>query len=318
MSRLSRSHFIAGSAATLALAPQVIRAQAPVKIRMSAVPTDDMTPIYYAVKNGLYQKAGLDFEIVVVSSGSASTAAVVSGTYEMGKASPIASVIAHLKGFPITIVANGAVYLARTPYSGMLVASDAPFKTAADLNGKIGAAAGLNDINHMAMLNWIEKNGGDPKSVKFVEIPASATAPALIEHRVDFAILNEPLYHGALETGKIRLFADGFASVSDRWLTSAYLAQPEWAKKNADAMRRFERVTFEATAYTNTHKAETAAMMSELTKIPLPVFSKMSRIEGATSNDPSYLTPVIALALKYNAIPRSFPAREMYWTNTPA
>ena len=269
-----------------------------------------MTPIFWAVKTGMYSKAGLDFEIVTVSSGSASTAAVVSGTYEMGKASPIASVIAHLKGFPITIVANGAVYLSRTPYSGMLVASDALLKTAADLNGKIGAAAGLNDINHMAMLNWIEKNGGDAKSVKFVEVPASATAPALIEHRIDFAVLNEPLYHGALETGKIRLFADAFASVSDRWLTSAYLAQPEWAKKNADAMRRFERVTFEATRYTNGHKNETAEMMSELTKIPLPVFSKMSRIEGATSNDPTYLTRHQP-ALKYNAIPKTFRQRNV-------
>jgi hypothetical protein len=54
-------------------------------------------------------------------------------------------------------------------------------------------------------------------------------------------------------------------------------------------------------------------MMSEITKIPLPVFRKMARIEGATSADPALLQPVIELAARYNVIPRSFPAKEMYF-----
>lgn len=309
---ISRRRLLAAATAVVA-APYAAGAQALEKVRLIGVPTDDMTPIYYAARNGLYQRAGIELEIVTASSGAAATAAVVGGAYELGKASPTQSVIAHLRGIPITIVANGAIWLTRTPWNGILVAADSPIKTGADCNGKTAASANLNDVNQFATLNWIEKNGGDAKSVKWIEIPGSATAAALVDHRVDIAVLNEPLLSAALEGGKIRILGDGFGTVANRFLASAYLAQPEWPAKHPEAARRFARATYEAAAYTNTHKPETIAMMSEVTKIPAEVFTKMTRIEGSTAGDQSLLQPVIELALRYKVIAHSFPAREMYW-----
>jgi NitT/TauT family transport system substrate-binding protein len=310
---ISRSSAIIGATA-LAFAPALVHAQELEKIRFSAVPTDDMTPIYWAVKTGMYKKVGIDLEIVPVSSGSASTAAVISGAYEMGKASPVASILAHLKDLPVTIIANGSVNQTGDRWSGMLVSTESTIKTAADCNGKIGAAAGLNDINQIAMMNWIDKNGGDSKSVKWVEIPASATAPAITERRIDFAILNEPLTSAALATGKIKFLANAFGSVAPRWLTSAYLTQPDFANKHADLMKRFQKATYESATYTNSHEKETIPVMSEASKIPLDVFSKMNRIEGATNGDPSLITGLMETIFRYKLIPKTFPSKDMYWT----
>jgi NitT/TauT family transport system substrate-binding protein len=312
VANLSRSQLLVATAA-LALAPRAVGAQTLEKLRMCGIPTDDMTPIYYAVKSGMYQKAGIDLEIVPMASGSASTAAVIGGAYELGKASPVASLLAHLKGLPLTIVANGSIYNARAPFSGMLVAVDSPIKTAADCNGKTGSAASLFDISHLAIMNWVDKNGGDSKSMKFVEAPGSVTAAALAGHRIDVSILNEPYLSAALATGKVRLIADGYAAVAERWLTSGYLAQPEFTTKHADLMRQFARVTYESAAYAKGHESETAPMMAQASKIPLPVFAKMNRIEGSTTGDPTLLQPVIELAAKYKVIARAFAAKEMYW-----
>jgi NitT/TauT family transport system substrate-binding protein len=309
----SRAQAVAGIAAGMVAVPQFVRAQTLEKVRMSAVPLDDMTPVYWAIKAGYYQKAGIDLEVVPVASGSASTAAVIAGAYELGKASPIASMLAHLRGLPITIVANSAMVLARTPFGGMLVAADSPIKTAPDCNGKIGASPGLNDISALAMTNWIDKNGGDIKTVKWVELTPTAFAPAIYEHRIDFANISEPLLSAALETGKLRVLANAFGSVSDRWLGAAYVARPDWANKNPDVVKRFAAVTYEAAAYINTHKPETVAMMSEATKIPAALFAKMVRIEGATSSDPRLLEPLIDLAVRYKVIPNRFPASDLYW-----
>jgi ABC-type nitrate/sulfonate/bicarbonate transport system substrate-binding protein len=99
---LTRLQLLAGTgAAALACAPLPLRAQALPHIRVAGVATDDMTPIYWAVKSGMYQKAGLDVEIVPVSSGTAATTAVVAGAYEIGKGSPIASMLAHLRGLRV-------------------------------------------------------------------------------------------------------------------------------------------------------------------------------------------------------------------------
>jgi NitT/TauT family transport system substrate-binding protein len=312
MASISRAAALA-SATVAAFAPAVVHPQELKKIRFSAVPTDDMTAVYWAWKQGIYRKVGIDLEIVQVASGSVSTSAVISGAYEMGKASPIASIVAHLKNLPLTIVANGAVHLAGARWSGMLVASESTIKTGADCNNKVGAAAGLNDISQMAQMNWIDKNGGDSKTVKWVEIPGSALAAALIERRVDFGLIAEPTLSTALDTGKIRILADAYSAVAPRWLASAYLAQPDFANKNADLMKRFQKATYESAAYTNMHANETIQLMSDATKLPTTTYSKMARIEGATNGDPSMIAGLIDLSFRYKLIPNAFPSKDMYW-----
>jgi NitT/TauT family transport system substrate-binding protein len=312
VSKLTRAAALAGATAAV-FAPALVHPQELEKIRLSGVPTDDMTPIYWAWKTGMYKKVGIDLEIVPVSSGSASTAAVIGGAYEMGKASPVASILAHLKGLPVTIIANGSVNQTGDRWSGMLVATESTIKTGADCNNKIGAAAGLNDINQIAMMNWIDKNGGDSKTVKWVEIPASAEAAAIIERRVDFAVLNEPNTTAALETGKIRVLANAFGSVAPRWLTSAYLTQPDFANKHADLMKRFQKATYDSAAYTNAHENETIQLMSDASKITVATFSKMARIEGATNGDPGLITGLMETIFRYKLIPKTFPSKDMYW-----
>jgi NitT/TauT family transport system substrate-binding protein len=312
MGTISR-RLLLGTATAFAVAPRAARAQTLEKIRLCGVPTDDMTPIYYALKTGLYQRAGIDLEIVTVANGAVSTAGVVGGAYELGKASPTQSVIAHRRSLPVVIIANGAIWTVRTNWSQILVAADSSIKTGADCNGKTGSAANLNDVSQFCVMKWVDMNGGDSRTIKWVEIPGSAAAAAIAEHRVDFALLNEPLLSAALESGKVRILGNGFATVANRFLASAYLAQPDWASKHIELVRAFGRVTYAAAAFTNGHEPETVALMSEVTKIPAAVYAKMARIEGATTSDPSLLQPIIDLALRYKAIDRSFAVRELYF-----
>jgi NitT/TauT family transport system substrate-binding protein len=314
MANVSRSQFLAGSAAALTLGPHIVRAQTVETLHLAGVPTDDITPVFYALKNGMYQKAGLDLQYVPVSSGSTATTAVVAGTYEIGKASPIAPILAHLRGLPIQLIGNGIVSTPRTPFSAMLVATDSPIRSGADCNGKIGVSPGLTDINSLAMMSWIDRNGGDSKTVKWVEVPGSAAAEAVADHRVDFALIQEPQLSAAMERSKVRPLADAYAAVSNRWITSSYVAQTEFASKHADAIRRFVKVTYEAASYTNAHKAETVAMMSDMTKILPAVYAKITRGDHSTSSDPGLLQPIIDMAVRYKVLPQSFPAKEMYWS----
>src|ERR1700720_4301689 len=77
-------------------------------IHVGGVFSDDMTPVFYAQKAGLFRKEGLDVQLVPSTSGPAMTAAVLSGTYEFGKSSLLAAVNAHLRGLPLSVIAAGA------------------------------------------------------------------------------------------------------------------------------------------------------------------------------------------------------------------
>jgi NitT/TauT family transport system substrate-binding protein len=313
--RMTRAGVLATAAAALALPSRPTVAQALEKIRLAGVPSDDMVPEYYAVKTGMYQKAGLDVEIIPTSSGSAATTAIVAGSYEMGKGSPIASFLAHLRGLPLVVVGTNTVWDVRRPFNVITVATDSNIKTGADLNGKIACSPGLNDINTLAISAWMDKNGGDSKTLKWVEIPLSAAGAALAEHRVDVAALLEPALTAAVETGKVRILAPGFNAIAERFIIGLLFANADWAAKHPDAVKKWMRVTYEAGAYTNTHRSETAQLMSDITKIPLPLFAKMTRAETGTTAtaDPALLQPLIDTAAKYNHIPRAFPARDLYF-----
>jgi NitT/TauT family transport system substrate-binding protein len=189
---LKRSAFVAGSAAAIASFPNIVRSQTLTKLTLVGAQTLDMTPVFYALSSGMYQRAGLDVSLVPASSGTFATTAVVAGTYQMGKGSCIASLIAYLRGLPLKVVANGGIWDPKTPFTQALVAADSPLKTAADFNGKTGGTGALNDMNQLSFNVWMDKNGGDSKSLKWIEIPNVAAGDALVEKRIDFTMLNEP------------------------------------------------------------------------------------------------------------------------------
>ena len=312
---MSRFRFIAAAAVlallSFAAPPPVAQAQAMLTIHLAGVPTDDLTPVVYAVHQGLYKKAGLDVQIVPTSSGTLATTAVVAGTYEMGKGSAVASMVAHLKNLPLVITAYGAIWNPKIPFNQLLVASDSTFKTGADLNGKTIGVPALNDLNSLVISAWVDQTGGDSKTLKFVEIPNTLAANAITSHRIDAAALQDPQLADALAAGGVKAITAPYSAISTHFAFGVYFANKDWANAHQQAVRDWIKITYQAAAYTNAHPKETAAIMSEFTKVPLDVFQKMARVEGATASDPALLQPFIDAAAKYKMISNAFPAKDM-------
>lgn len=312
--RISRSRLLTASGTVLALRPHNLRAQQPETIRVASAIADDLTPVYYAVETGMYRRAGLDIQVVPAQSGTAATTAVLSGTYEMGKGSVIAALIAHLRGLPLVIAANGVTWDENAPITIAVVAADSPIKTGADMNNKIGCAPALNDLGTLGIIAWVDKNGGDSRTIKWVEIPNSAAAAAVAAHRVDFCTLNEPAFSAGVSAGQVRELARCAGAISPHYSIAVYFANADWAAKHANAVRSYARVTYEAAAYTNTHRTATEKLMAGVTKIPIEVMRKIYRAPSATSSDPRLLQPVIDVAAKYGTIPGRFDAKDAYFS----
>ena len=303
---------LAATAAALVAMPDVVRAQAPQAVRLIGVPTDDMTPVFSAAKAGLYRKAGIDLEIVPTSSGAVATDAIMAGTYEIGKGSAIGIFNAYLHGLPIRIIGNGPVWDERTPFSMMIVAADSPAKDGAFFNGKTLCSAALRDLNMLAMCAWIDQNGGDSKSINWVEAPNSAAGVGVADHRFAATMLQEPQLSSALQAGTVRAFAPAYNGIAPHFSTALYFVQADWAAKNGKAIKSFLDATYAAARMTNGKPADTAAMMSDVTKIPLNVYQKMARPNSSLKSDPALVQPMIDVAAKYGYISRAFSAKDIF------
>jgi NitT/TauT family transport system substrate-binding protein len=282
-------------------------------IRVAGVTTDDLTPVIYGMSAGLYKKAGLDVQVISTSSGTAATTAVVTGAYEMGKGSAVASMVAHLKNLPLVVVANGAVWNPAVPFNELLVAADSTIKSGAALNGKTIGVPALNDLNTLVVSAWTDKTGGDSKTLKFVEIPNTLAQSAIAAHRIDADAVQAPELSAALATVTVKSITEPYNAISTHFVFGVYFANKDWATAHAQAVRDWTRITYQAAQYCNTHHAETAVLMSNFTKVPLEVYQKLARVEGATTSDPALLQPFIDAAAKYKLISNSYPAKDMFF-----
>lgn len=284
------------------------------ELRLSSTMADDLTPILYAIKVGLFKKAGVDVQLSILSSGAAVAAAVAGNAIDIGKSSLVSVMNAHVHGVPIALVAAGGMYNEKAPYAQMVIASDAQLKTAKDLNGKIIGVPAIGDFSTLVTSLWSDKNGGDAKSLKFVEVPGTEQAAAVASHRIDAADLQQPDLEMALQGGKVKYYANVYSAISPSFMFTGWFAKTDWAAAHLELLKTFVRVATDAARYTNTHHAETVDLLADASKIPTSVIQKMSRTDSGLSLSTTLIQPLIDAAAKYKLIPHGFPAAEFIYT----
>ena len=301
----------AGSVAC-ALVGSSLRAQTTLeKITVAGVPTEDATNMYYAVKTGLFQRAGLDVEMIDTASGTAAVAAMVSGTYDMARPSMLSMVVAHARGLGVTLVSAANAHDSKRPLALLQVAGDSTIRTGTDLDGKIIGTPALNDINSIAIKAWSDKNGGDSSTLKFIEIPNSVLEAALVQHRIDAAVLQSPFLWSSLDAKTTKTIGDAWGAIAPRFIVGVNVARSDWATAHRDAVKRFVTAYKAATEYVNAHPAETVKYVVELTKMDAATVQTMHRAIVPTELRISEIQPVIDAAAKYGVIPQAFPAQAL-------
>ena len=83
--------------------------------------------------------------VTIIQNGAAGLAAMAGGTLQFVFASLLQVIQAHVRGVKFQIVAPGQPYDTEAPTVALLVKSNSPLKSAADLNGKTIASPSLHD-----------------------------------------------------------------------------------------------------------------------------------------------------------------------------
>ena len=280
-------------------------------IRIGLSEGDDATPTLYAIKTGLFKKYGIDAQLLPVPSGAAGLAALAGGSIDIAGTSLLPFLSARTKGLPLTIVAPLASYSPDSVYAAILVKKDAPYKTGRDLNGKTIASPALRDLNWVASMAWIDQNGGDSSTVKSIEVPSSVIPAALDEGRIDAATVTTPRYVQAVNGGKVRVLGKSYEAIAKHFAFAAFVAQVDFASKNAEAIARFGRAIRDATMYTNAHHAQTLALYAAFAKIDPKDIADAPRAESSPYVEAKDIQPIINVAVRYNILARAVDPQEL-------
>jgi NitT/TauT family transport system substrate-binding protein len=292
----------------------VARAQGPTSLKVAGVPEESVLPVLWGQKSGMFRTAGLDVDLTPQSSGSAITAGVVGGSYQVGKSSIIPLVTAYAKNIPIKLVAPGGLYRAAKPHIAMIVRADSPLRTAAQMNGKTIGVSSIEDLYTLSMKLWMDKNGGDSSTLKFVELPLSAIEAGLQSGRIDAGGSGTPQLQAALDSHNFRIFAHTYDAIAPVFMYSAWFAANDYISNGRSALTTFSRTERQAAAYVNSHPAETVAPLAAFSNTPVDEIAKMTRALMATTLDPKLIQPVIDVCVRYKTIPSTFDATAMIAT----
>jgi NitT/TauT family transport system substrate-binding protein len=278
-------------------------------LKIATTPTDIGSEVFYAQDKGFFKANGLDAEIQVISNGAAITAAVISGALDVAQSNIASLAAAHEHGIDVVIIAPAGQYSSKVPTTALVVAKNSPIKTAKDLNGKTLAGNGIKNITQVGAFAWMDKNGGDTSTAKFVEMPFPDMPGALAQGRIDAAVMAEPELSAALAKGDVRVLANCYDGIAKDFLIGAWFTTGTWAKAHPDLVKRFSKAIAQTAEWANKNQSATGEMLTKYTKIVAA--PGMKRTIYADKLTPSLVQPLIDGSAKYGIIKTTFPAADI-------
>jgi NitT/TauT family transport system substrate-binding protein len=281
---------------SVASGPVMLAAQDLPVVRVGDLGYNDASsePLWGATE-GIFRRDGLDVKVSVLTGGGAIIAAVAGGSLEAGFSNAVSAAQAIQRGIPIIVLAPAAEWPSDHSDTLLVKARGSKLKNGVDLNGKIIAVTTLNGGLEASARLWIDKHGGDSKTVHFLELPGTEMTAAIKAGRIDAAMLSEPLL--TQQRADVEPLADPFSAVAPRWTVGVFVASKTWVTANPDLAHKFVQGMMDTAHWANTHHAETAKIAAPLTGIDLPTFALMARSRYGYELSAALLQPEVDEAL---------------------
>jgi NitT/TauT family transport system substrate-binding protein len=279
------------------------------KLRVSSAPVDAGAASIYAYEAGIYTKYGLDVELVMGGNGSTIAAAVAGGSLDVGSANTLAIATAHEHGVAFVFIAPSGDWTSKAPTGGLLVAPASPVRSAHDLNGKTVGVAIIHGLAEITVRTWIDKNGGNSETVKFLELPYSESGAALAAGRADAASVEEPNFSLLVSSG-YRLIARPSDAIASQWTQGGYFCTLDFARAHPDIVKKFAAAMAETAVWANKNHDATAQILEKYSHTPVnPATHRMFYPEHLSAAE---MQPLIDAAARYGVLKAPFPAQELF------
>ena len=245
--------------------PSIGRAQDNAPLRIATFPVENGMQPYYAKDLGFFSAAGIAADVQILPGSAAIAAGIVSNSVDVGYGALDVLATLHSKSIPIVVIAPGGEYLSpvTTRVAAIMVPQSSTVAHAKDLNGKTIACNSLHSLADAVPRLWVDQNGGDSTTLKFVEMPFAAMPAAFDAGRVDAAFISEPFLGVAAKSARVLVY--GYDCIAKHFLLGAYFTTPQWAKDHADTIARFRTGMRQAAAWANANPAKSGELLAKYT-----------------------------------------------------
>ena len=227
-------------------------------VRVAAVPIAETGALWAAVEEGIFERHGLDVEVVPSQGGAQAIPALLAGDIQFAVAQPFGAFRADLQDLGIVIISNYANGITEGTDVNVVVALESSGITSArDLEGKRVSVNSIGAAGDVTIMKAVEDAGGDPYSIEFVEVGFPDVQAQLEAGNIDAAWTPDPFRSAVLANGGVPVVYPFQATIpgltvltnitsqalldEDPELVTAYseaMAEAlNWAQENPEAVR---------------------------------------------------------------------------------
>jgi NitT/TauT family transport system substrate-binding protein len=237
-------------------------------VKVGVIPIVDVAPIYLGVEQGFFKNHDIDLELVQATGGAALLPGVVAGDFQFAFSNVTSTLLAGSQNIPVRMVAEGNSSTGdpATDFAGIVVKGDSPIQTPADLAGKTVAINNLKNINDVTTRALVEQDGGDPASIKFVELAFPDMAAAVANGDVDAAVVVQPFLSVTKGQGD-RVIGAPYADAVDNLTVATYFTSQQYIQQNADVVDNFQAAIKESLQYAQDNPDEVRRIVTTYTSI---------------------------------------------------
>jgi NitT/TauT family transport system substrate-binding protein len=245
-------------------------------VKVGVIPIVDTAPLWLGKEKGFFKDEGINLEITTTTGGAAAVPGVVSGDFDIAFGNSVSVMVAADKGLPLKFISNGVTTTGKKPdFGGVVVPADSPVKDAGDLAGKTVSVNNLNNIGDTTIRKLVENAGGDPNSIKFVEV-AFPDAPAAVERKqVDAAWILEPFLSAAVGNGA-RVVSYNYTEFDPNLDIAGYFTKTQTVEGKKEMVEGFQRAMKKSLEYAQGNPQEVRDIVGTYTKIDAAGREKMT------------------------------------------
>jgi NitT/TauT family transport system substrate-binding protein len=273
-------------------------------VSVGAIPIVDVAPLYLGVEQGIFADHGLQVEPFLAQGGAAIVPAVVTGQAQFGFSNITSLLQAEARGVPLALVAPGpgATGDPAADFAAVIVTADSPVQDAADLAGRTVAINSINNISDTVVRETVRQAGGDPKTIKFVELPFPNMVAAVADGSVDAAFTVEPFATVGKSQG-MRAVASPYTQTDANLTVAGYFTSDQYAAENPDIVKAFAEAMVEAQQYATDHSDEARAVLDSYTQIDPAVAADLTLPRYQTEINRDAVAKLLELGVGDGIIP---------------
>jgi NitT/TauT family transport system substrate-binding protein len=281
-------------------------------LRVAFQPYEYSAQVLYAHEMGAFTKAGLNVVLQEIAYGSAIATEVAAGAVDVGIATITTLAIAHSKKVPFVIIAPGAEFqISRAPTGFLMAGNQSGIKTAKDMSGKVVATPGLATMGDYGVRYWVDANGGDSTTLKFVEMPFSQMPAAFAAGRIDAAFIGEPYLDEAKHVA--RPLAREMDAIGKEYVITAWFSTVAWATAHPDLVSRFAAALGDASSWAAKNPAKCIDILSQQFKIDPKTIAPGNLATFPQRITPDLIAVEVAMTARYGKF-APFPPEELIYT----